>query len=255
MNRELWKNRTFTNENPTNFPCPKCSVGFLTPKKQILTEITPIGTEMEYYGYPYGIEHIFSGTLICKNKDCKELVSISGQCLRDIQTAKELPTGEMVEHRSSTYYPKFFYPNLKIIALPKEVSENVAEQINLSFSHYFHDLSSCANRIRNGIELILDDLNASKWRKTNAGNKQVFKTLDSRIEHYGKRNKKISDRLLALKIIGNEGSHIGLVESDDILDAYEILEELIEFTYVKKKERIAQLVKEIVTRKKPRSKK
>ena len=85
MNRDLWKNRTFTNENPINYPCPKCNVGFLTPKKQIVTEITPVGTEMEFYGYPNGIEHIFCGTLICKNKDCKELISISGQCLRDIQ--------------------------------------------------------------------------------------------------------------------------------------------------------------------------
>lgn len=254
MNRDLWTNRTFTNDNPINYPCPKCNVGFLAPKRKIVTEITPTGAEMEYYGYPYGIEHIFSGTLICKNNDCRELVSISGQCLRDIVTEKELPSGEMVEDRFSTYLPKFFFPNLKMIALPKEVSENVAEQINLSFSHYYNDLSSCANRIRNGIELILDDLNAPKWRKTNAGLKQVFKTLHSRIEHYGNRNKNISDHLLALKIIGNEGSHIGVIESDDILDAYEILEQLIEFTYIKKNKRIAELVKGIVTRKKPRSK-
>lgn len=255
MNRELWTNRTFTNDNPINYPCPKCSVGFLTPKRKIQIEITPAGEEMEYYGYPYGIEHIFSGTLICKNKDCKEIVSISGQCLRGIVTGKELPTGEVVEDRFSTYHPKFFFPNLKIIDLPKEVPENVAEQINLSFSHYFNDLSSCANRIRNGIELILDDLNAPKWRKTNAGKKQVFNTLHSRIEHYGKRNKNIADHLLALKIIGNEGSHVGIVESEDILDAYEILEQLIEFTYIKKNKQIAELVREIVSRKKPRSKK
>ena len=254
MNRELWNSRKFTDENPINYPCPKCNVGFLTPKRKIVTEITPSGTKMEYFGYPYGIEHIFSGTLVCKNNDCKELVSISGQCLRDIVSGEELPTGEMVESRFSIYHPKFFFPNLKIIALPKVIPENVAEQINLSFSHYFNDLSSCANRIRNGIELILDDLNAPKWRKTNAGKKQVFKNLHSRIEHYGNRNKNIADHLLALKIIGNEGSHIGQIESNDILDAYEILEQLIEFTYIKKNKRIAELVKEIVTRKKPRSK-
>ena len=253
MNRELWKNRTFTNENPINYPCPKCSLGFLTLKRKIVMEITPSGTEMESYSYPNGIEHIFNGTLICKNENCKELVSISGQCLKDIRTGKELPNGEMVEHRFSTYYPKFFFPNLGIIDLPKEVSENVIEQINLSFSHYFNDLSSCANRIRNGIELILDDLKAPKWRKTKAGNKQVFKNIHSRIEHYGNRNKSMSNHLLALKIIGNEGSHIGFLKSEDILDSYEILEQLIDFTYTKKKERITELVKEIVNRKKPRS--
>lgn len=141
MNRELWENRTFTNENPINYPCPKCSLGFLALKRKIVMEITPSGTEMESYSYPNGIEHIFNGTLICKNEDCKELVSISGRCLKDIRTGKELPNGEMVEHRFSTYYPKFFFPNLGIIALPKEVSENVIEQINLSFSHYFNDFT------------------------------------------------------------------------------------------------------------------
>lgn len=38
--------------------------------------------------------------------------------------------------------------------------------------------------------------------------------------------------LLAVKIIGNEGSHIGEIMLEDILDAYEILEVLIEHTYV-----------------------
>lgn len=254
MNREIWKNRHFNHDNPKNYPCPTCKIGVLN-LNGILTKITPRGKDMEYYNYDQGIEHVFSGILQCKNADCKELISISGQCLKDIVYGKELPDGQLVEDRFSQYYPKYFFPNLKIFDLPEEIPSNVLEQINLSFSNYFDDLSSCANRIRNSIELILDDLNAPKWKRTKAGKIHKFKVLHQRIEHYGLKNKNISNHLLALKIIGNEGSHTGEVKSDDILDAYEILEQLIEFAYIKKAKRIAKLANEIVERNKPRTKK
>lgn len=254
MNREIWKNRSFNHNNPKSYPCPNCSTGILD-LNGILTKITPRGKEMEYYNYYDGIEHVFSGILKCKNADCNELVTISGQCLKDIVYGKELPDGQMVEDRFSTYYPKYFFPNLQIFNLSLEIPANVSEQINLSFSNYFDDLSSCANRLRHSIELILDDLKAPKWKKTNAGSIHKFKVLHQRIEHYGKRNKNIANHLLALKIIGNEGSHIGNLQTDDILDAYEILEQLIEFAYIKKTKRIAELAKEIVVLNKPRTKK
>lgn len=253
MNREIWVKRSFNHNNPKTYPCPTCKVGTLN-LNGILTEITPTGSHMEYHSYSYGIEHVFSGILKCKNIDCKELVTISGQCLKDIVYMDEAPDGRPIEDRFSTYYPKHFYPNLKIFELPKEVTDNVRKQINLSFSNYFHDLSSCANRIRNAIEHILDDLNAPKKKKTKAGNIHVFKTLHARIEHYGKKNKKISNYLLALKIIGNEGSHVGEVHIEDILDAYEILEQLIEFTYVQRNKKVEKIANEIVDRNKPRMK-
>ena len=40
---------------------------------------------------------------------------------------------------------------------------------------------------------------------------------------------------------------------EDILDAYEILEQLIEFAYIKKTKRIAELANQIVLRNKPRT--
>jgi hypothetical protein len=252
MNRDIWTKRNFNTKNPKNYPCPTCNTGILD-LNGILTEITPAGRFMEFHSYHNGIEHVFSGILKCKNADCKELVTISGQCLRDIIYVEELPDGRPIEDRFSDYFPKYFYPNLRIFNLSDEIPVNVSKQINLSFSNYFDDLSSCANRVRNSIELILDDLKAPKWKKTNAGNVYKFKALHQRIEHYGKRNKNISNHLLALKIIGNEGSHVGNVESEDILDAYEILEQLIEFAYIKKTKRIAELANQIVLRNKPRT--
>lgn len=245
MNRELWTRKYFDHNNPSNYPCPICDVGILTLQNKII-HITPYGTDMEYYNYYNGIDHVFSGILICKNAECKEVITISGSCLKDIAVGEELPDGGYEERRISTYFPKFFYPNIKIFPIPKTIPDKVKEQINFAFSHYFNDLSSSANRIRNAIELILDDLKAPKSRKTKSGKKQIFKTLHSRIEHYSKRNVKLSKLLLALKIIGNEGSHIGKVENEDILNAFEILEMLLEFTYSKQHQRILKMASEII---------
>ncbi len=79
--------------------------------------------------------------------------------------------------------------------------------------------------------------------------------MHERIKHYSNKNKEIANHLLALKIIGNEGRHIGNLNVNDILDAYEILEQLIEFTYIKNHKRISAIAEEIVLSKKPRSKK
>ena len=252
MNIDLWKNRSFSNKNPLNYPCPKCNIGVLT-SKNILTEITQRGRDQVYYNIYDGIDYIFTGLLICKNTDCNELITISGNCLKDIVYGKELPNGEMVEDRFSTYHPKYFYPNLKLFKIEEEIPQIVGEQMNLAFSHFFNDLSSCANRIRNSIELILDDLKAPIKAKNNAGKTYYFKTLHQRIEHYQKRNTSLAKLLLALKIIGNEGSHVGEMEYNDILDAFEILEELLEFAYIKKRKRVALIAHEIVLKNKPRS--
>lgn len=255
MNREIWARRNFTNDNPIDYHCPTCQVGILTISS-LDSKIIPGQEEMERYNYPYGIDYIFSGILTCKNTNCKSVISISGNVLKDIENSYQLPDGEYVENRFNEYNPRFFYPYLQIITLTKEIPIEVKEQIKLSFSHFFNDLSSCANRIRNSIEIILDDLKAPKRYKDKNNKIKPFRSLHHRIESYHKKsqNKKITNLLLAIKIIGNEGSHIGNVALEDILDAYEFLEKILDYVYLKKDKTIHLKASEIVSKNKPRSK-
>ncbi|HEX8016196.1 MAG TPA: DUF4145 domain-containing protein [Flavobacterium sp.] len=254
MNKDLWHKRTFTDNNPIDYVCPKCTIGILAVKT-LDSKLMPGQEEMIKYSYPYGISYVFSGILECKNKNCGEVVSISGIVLKDIQDAYEDSDGQYVEFRYHEYKPKFFYPYLAIIPIGKNVPKEVEEQLKLSFSHFFNDLSSCANRIRNSIELILDDLKAPKKYRHN--NKlKGFRTLHDRILNYQNKlkNKRISNLLLAIKIIGNEGSHVGKVALEDILDAYEFLELILEYVYHKNQQNIHERALEIVQKNKPRSK-
>lgn len=255
MNREIWSRRKFTSDNPIDYNCPTCQIGILMISS-LESKKMPGQAEMERYNYPYGIDYVFSAVLTCKNANCGTVISVSGNVLKDIQAAYQDLDGEYVETRYSEYNPRFFYPYLHIIPLTQNIPKEVKEQIKLSFSHFFNDLSSCANRIRNSVELILDDLKAPKRFKDKNNKIKVFRTLHHRIENYHKKsqNKKISNLLLAIKIIGNEGSHIGHVQLDDILDAYEFLDKIIDYVYDKKDKGIHLKASDIVLKNKPRSK-
>lgn len=255
MNREFWKKRTFTSKIPNDYRCPKCEIGYLKLEK-LVSHLRPGQEELIRYNYPYGIEYIFNGILICKSNNCMNVVSISGISLKDIHfPVRDEVSGEYHDGYITEYEPKFFLPNLNLINLPKSLPKTVEEEIKLSFSHYFNDLSSCANRIRNSIEYILDDLKAPKKFKNNKNKFQVFTKLHNRILHYKKyKNKKIANLLLAIKIIGNEGSHIGNVTIEDILDAYEFLEKIINFAYSNDEKILHNKAIEIVNKNKPLSK-
>lgn len=255
MNKDIWLKRAFTNKNPIDYTCPKCTFGILA-LKTLESKLVPGQSEMIKYNYPYGIEYVFSGILECKIKECGQVISISGIVNKDIRDAYEDSDGQYVEFRYDDYQPKFFFPYLAIIPIGKNVPKEVEQQLRLSFSHFFNDLSSCANRIRNSIELILDDLKAPKRYRDKNNQLKDFRTLHARILSYQKKskNKRISNLLLAIKIIGNEGSHIGKISLEDIIDAYEFLELILEFVYHKKEKTIHERATEIVQKNKPRSK-
>lgn len=255
MNKEIWNKRYFTNKNPIDYSCPNCNIGILKiDNDKLLIKVKPGQEEMERYGYQNGIEYIFTAILVCKNNECGSVVSMTGDLQKDIRIGLELDNGEWVEDSISEYKPKFCHPPLRLIPIGKDVRKEVKEQLLLSFSHFYNDLSSCANRIRNCIELILDDLNAAKKYRNGVNVLRPFRTLHDRITNYQKSNKRIGNLLLAIKIIGNEGSHIGVVEVQDIIDAYEFLERILDHVYHKTEKDLHLRASEIVSRNKPRSK-
>ncbi len=80
-------------------------------------------------------------------------------------------------------------------------------------------------------------------------------TLHDRIEEFKKKNKEVADYLLAIKWIGNTGSHPGELEKEDILEAYQLLEHSLLSLYDNKEERLRKISKEINSRKGVRKRK
>jgi hypothetical protein len=74
--------------------------------------------------------------------------------------------------------------------------------------------------------------------------------LHNRIIDYSNKNSILGEQLLAIKWLCNDSSHSGnsLIKGD-VLDAYEILENVLNEIFEKKTQRLKQLVKKINRRK------
>jgi len=73
-----------------------------------------------------------------------------------------------------------------------------------------------------------------------------MRSLHERIELYEKKNNEIAQMLMAIKWLGNAGSHDGKrLTIKKILDAYEIVEHVLEELYSPRKHRVNSLVRTI----------
>lgn len=235
FNREVWTDWSIRK------PCPNCIEGKLIPiGNRYLLDETPNSIEMNSLGGYYSKEYIFSIHLKCSSGNCEQYVAVSGD--RIVYDTKKEDTDEI--ETITSYNPKSFYPAPNIIKIPQECSELFTQTLKESFSLYWLDLSSCANKIRLSIEVLMSDFNISKSH-----------SLHKRIEIFGKEYETVSKYLLSVKYIGNEGSHNPKVERDDILSAYQLLDYTLEILYVdnsEKEKKISAISEEVSNRLDPK---
>ncbi len=248
----IWTDNSYDTSDKNNLlaTCPKCQKSKLSFQK-FTEQITESGREMERMGYPNGIDHLFVGLLVCTNTKCKELVNVAGQVQKGIQYGGHDENGEYFEYHFDYYIPNYFSPNLRYFRVTDQIPKNIRIMIDLAFHHYFKDYNASANKVRTTIELILDNIKAPKKRWNTRKTKMVkFHNLHDRIENFVKRNKHIATLMLANKYIGNEGSHLGKVEKDELLDAFDNLEEIIDRIYIKKSEELMDKATKLINKKK-----
>lgn len=227
MKREIWLSWRYRK------PCPTCKIGSLeVPQNDRLLHETAESKELNNYsGYPC-TDYIFSIHLKCNS--CGERVAVSG-----FRSEENFPSDEEFGLQSSIN-PVSFFPAPYIIDIPSSCPKSVHSVLKESFRLYWVDVSSCANKIRIVIELLFDELNVISI--TIQGKKL---TLHKRIEEFQKMNPKVGEILLAIKWIGNEGSHLSELKKMDVLDAYELLEYALELLFDDKEKRLLTLTQEI----------
>jgi hypothetical protein len=250
MVRKTFDIVSFRQQDIPDWNCPTCILGLLISNKIVKQECkeSKAGKLLDIYDgfsqYGYFFMH-----LECNNPSCNENVFCLGFYYNDL-----CPTvnGEITE---TVYIPKYFYPNLRILNISNKCPQDIRNLIDISFSLYYSDSSSCANKIRVVLEHIMNNLRIKKETINSKGRIVKIKLHDRILQmKNNKRYGKISDYILAIKWIGNDGSHDDTIVQNDILDAYEILERVIEEIYEKKTETLEKKVKKINTKRKPLSK-
>jgi len=224
MNKNLWTR--YQNEPP----CPHCEHGrlydfgkdqsFETLDSRIENEFQPAGVISPSATF------LGTGHIQCSN--CKEIVIVSYKRIEDVRHTDE--EGNEINFIE----PLFYYPAPPIIKIPESCPKEILELLRISFQLYWVDLGSCVNKVRISIECLLTQQNVPK--------KGI---LHNRIEAFQKLNPIVGEMLLAIKWIGNSGSHHDAITREAVLDGYELLEFALENLYNDKEARLIALSKKI----------
>ena len=237
MNRSLWR-ASLTESYCPPYPCPRCEATIRLVKDSFSYAETRESKAARNHDEwdPEWIEYIFSASALCSNKNCQENFRILG--------AGGVGPSEAEEGWSYEDYFKSLYlqPMSHIIKISTKCPDDVKTDLVESFEVFWRHKTSCANLIRSALEKLLthEGIPCERLSSKDA-TKMVAIPLHQRIETYSKSEPVIGSQLMALKWLGNAGSHGSKVNVDDLLDAFEILEHSLEEIVEKRSKKIANL--------------
>lgn len=241
MTRGLWK-ETLTKLHSPPWPCPSCSRGTL---KVVLNSLVDKETSRSQAAHgsqdwdPDSVEYTFTAWLDCNT--CGEDVVVSGVGGVEPGYDQEGMTWD------DYFSPRILVPMPDMFGIPKKCPKEVSQKLRAAFSVFWIDQSAAATRVRVALKRLLDHLGIKRRRKDKGG-KLVELTLHSRIEAFAKRDAIIGAQLMALKWLGNTGSHEGTVTKDDLLDAFEIMEHALVEVIDRRSAKVVELAKQLAQR-------
>lgn len=232
INEEFW-NRDLKQFEIPKFQCPTCEKGLLiSTEENIKEETTQQSSDCwDVIGEPECYEGYFVSIAKCNNPDCNEITSIAGEkkvVHHGWNNGRDPDTNEYIhephENYKTVYLVNYTNPAIRLIKFPENTPKEIIEIIDESFKLFWIDEDSCGNKIRSGIEKLLDFQKVNKTTINKHKKRQQLK-LHQRIDKFKSKQPEIANYLLALKWIGNQGSHSSSkLSRKELIDAYRILE-------------------------------
>lgn len=247
INRDPF-NEKFTNNNAPHWNCSSCENGKIIFDRKDVTiyETKESKKDRDNRDWePYWLDQYFTGKMQCNNISCKEIYIISGKIIVH-EAYEEEYKGDYQE----CFYPNYIFPIIYLFDLPKELPIEVKKLTIDAFKLFWVDKSACANAIRTTVESILNDKKIPKTVLTKK-KKRINLSLHERIEKFEIKKPEIVKSLMAVKWIGNAGSHIGGIYNKDLLDGFDILKYSFEKLYTSHDKAITKIIKTINKRRKP----
>lgn len=237
------------------WPCPACqvghvrlvpaSIGYYETRDSVNTRQALEEGDREP-GIPF---YRFRCTVQCDRPECTEPVIVIGHTTEEQEDNFEGGTDW-----KSYLCPVFLHPPPPIISLPVKCPPQVKREIAAAFGLYWCDRGACANRLRAAIEFLLTHLKIPRTYVDKTKHERRRLSLHRRIKLFEAQDRELATAMFAVKWLGNEGSHTGSLQRDDLLDAFEITHHLLGALFIPPdKNRVIELAKAIHRRKKPRS--
>jgi hypothetical protein len=218
-------------------------MGHLQKPGEWKSEETAGSRAADKHNFPDDDEFRFAGLLICDERSCREAYAVGGRLgVEHLQV-------DWNQYEDTTWYRiESFIPAPSPFRLDSKVPANVADLVKGAASLLWADHDAAANKIRQAVEALLDERGVKKYPR--AGPRKSINT-HSRIELFAKTAQEAAGLLMAVKWIGNEGSHTGGLTRDDILDALEMVEEVLDVVYVGRRAALARKVSAVIAKKGP----
>lgn len=235
----------FTLEKSNDWVCPTCRNGMLRIQEDTFhaNEVRNSRDHSSHDAWdPERVQYVFSCMLVCKNDQCNETVSCAG--VGGVESNVTYDENDDPDHLYNDFFlPKFFEPHLKLINIPIGCPESVSTPLNDSFGLFFSLPSAASNNVRIAIEALLTELKVRRFNLNK--NKRWFMNLHQRINLLPSKFSHLKDLMLAIKWLGNAGSHDnGKISKDDVMDSYDLLEHILHEIYAPKAKRIAASAKQ-----------
>jgi hypothetical protein len=253
METTLWLRESFLIGSTPDWICPTCYKGILTldPKEFHFNETEESIRDHRHEDFdPEWIRYRFVGYLRCANPKCKELVTFLGRGNVEIHTYLDGDDSYSSEF-DDIFVANYFSPPLRLFKIHEKCTTEISNQIVDAFALYWCDTSACANKIRIALEMIMNDHSVKRKYVSDKGKRKDV-SLHSRIEVFGKKFPELKDHLIAIKWIGNSGSHVGKLERVDLIDAFSLLEHCIDNLYGKRDKELKSISKQINKNKRSR---
>jgi hypothetical protein len=248
VDRQLWSS-PLTRQSAPAWPCATCGRGTLLLDQETVVEEQTTATKSARAGEYWEPEMYlgrFVAVLRCSDRKCREAVMVGGETVVEVDWNEDHSGPDLTE----LFWPRYINPSPKLITVPKGTPSPVATNLDTAFSVVWSDPAAAGNRIRVAVERLMDSLRLPS-RKLNNRKKYDRLTLHARIELFKQKRPDLGDQLLAVKWLGNAGSHSELTR-DDVFDALDIVSHVLDELYVQRTRHVVQLTKQINRRKGPR---
>lgn len=251
VHRKTWT-QCFTKSSIPPWPCPTCGVGtILTDDSTFHEGESPRSSKHHHEDFwePTMYFGQFACLMRCNRPECKEVVSVQGESQLWEDWDRNGPVGYY-----GAYKPSSFSPAPPLIKLPEQCPEPIAKEVRVAFRLFWVDPPSCLNRIRVCVEMLLTELGVKQFDPPSNGKRRRL-NLHERIEELRKKKPALGplcDKLLAVKYLGNAGSHPGEIEADSVFDGFDILEHILHERFENRESVIAKMSREINRKKGPR---
>jgi hypothetical protein len=251
-----------------NWPCPHCNIGTLTFNKddiKIVATTETIRNKSHAAHEPDWDRGVFRLLMKCSVKSCEEIVAVCGDAKVHF-IAYEGGEDGYNETYDWHIQPRYFSQPINLFPLEHYYPKSIFTTLTSAFGLLWYDSASCANKIRSVVELIMDDFKeGSKKRVRNAKTgkiKLMSRTLHQRIIEFSNPTKPMTpankqkqvdagDYLLAIKWIGNVGSHSTdeKLKRKNLLVAFELLLKSLDILYNPEHRELKKIAKKIIKHK------